>query len=246
MEKVINRLLVITALLALAFGAAAFAFRNSEHDTIKSEERELAFCEYIDIDLLRLDVTVIPYDGDKIRISYKSDLPLDISLGDNRLSISESSEFVISLFFGETSDFGLYLYLPKLYYREITIYTGSGDVKVGGLDMEMLTVITNSGNILCENSRCLSSLVTGTGDITLDCDKVADGTQIQSRKGNAQLIIPHKSSVAVDFETETGDCETKLISGKLYGSNMYSFNGGNRLVHASLEEGTLTISEKGA
>lgn len=244
MEKAVDRLLIITAVFALLFGAAAYHFRGSSHATIKTFDREVAVCEYIDVDVPKLDVIVIPYDGKRIRVAYKNDLPLEITLGDNRLSITESSEFVISLFVGGSSDFGLYLYLPKTIYRDITIYTGAGNVRVGGVNSEKLTVITNSGDIFCEDAISLANLVTGSGNITLDCNVVIEESSIQSRSGNVSFIFPSDSSVAVDFETNSGECETDLISGKLYGSNMYSFNGGGTLIHATLETGTLTIGKK--
>ncbi len=244
MEKRINTLLIVTALMAAVFAVCAYHFRNDEHDSVLSEDREILLCEYIDIDLLRLDVTVIPYEGENIRVVYNNELPLDISLGDNKLSIEESDKFVISLFTGSRTDFGLYLYLPKEYYREVTICTGSGSVRVGGIDSELLTVITNSGDIISENSRSLSLLTTGSGNITLDCDVPVEKTMIQSRTGNAQIIFPAETAASVNFETISGELHTDLISGEVFGGGEYSFYGGNRPIYAALETGTLTISEK--
>ena len=89
-EKAVNRLMIVTAAFALAFGAGAYHFRNAPHAGAYEDELEISLCEYIDIDVLRLNVSVIPYDGDRIRISYINDLPLIIEKGDNSLSISES------------------------------------------------------------------------------------------------------------------------------------------------------------
>ncbi len=244
MEKVVNRLMLITALLACVFGAGAFLFRDAEHDSASEADEFYPLCEYIEIDVLRLSVTVVPYEDDMIRVSYKNDVPLEIELGDNSLIITESDEFVISLFTGSDADFGLYVYLPKEIYRDIAVYTSSGGVKIGGVDSEKVTVSTDSGDILSEGTRSLSALSTATGDITLDFESVIEGSYIQTRFGNANLVFPKESSVALDFETETGECQTSLINGKLYGSNMYSFNGGKQLIHAALETGTLTVSEK--
>lgn len=244
MEKAINRLLLLTAVLTLVFCAAAYAHRNDEHDAVRTVDKVMDVCEYIDIDVLRLDVELIPYDGDKIRIAYKNELPLDIKRGDNRLSISESDDFVISLFLSEESEFGLTLWLPKTVYREITVYTGAGSVKAGGVNSEKLTIVTNSGDITCEDTISLVTLASGSGNISLDFRVVIEGSAIQSRSGSAKLSFPAGNSVAVDFETDTGECVTDLMSGQLSGSNMYSFNGGGTLVHATIEKGTLKISEK--
>jgi len=244
MEKIVDRLLLITALFACVFGVCAFLFRGAEHDSASVADELYPLCEYIEIDVLRLSVTVMPYEEDMIRVSYKNDVPLDIEIGDNTLKITESEDFVISLFTGSDADFALYVYLPHEIYRDIAVYTSSGEVKIGGVDSKKVTVSTDTGDILSEGTRSLSALSTAKGDITLDFESVIEGSNIQTRYGNAKLIFPKDSSVALDFETETGECRTSLISGKLYGSNMYSINGGRQLIHASLETGTLDVSEK--
>ena len=130
MERAVNRLIVVFGALAALFAAGAYFFRGAPHGTAYEDELETAVCDYIDIDVLRLDVTVLPYDGDDIIIKYRNDLPLTFEKGDNTLYISESDEFVISLLSGRER-FGMYVYLPRTIYREITVYTGSGSVMLG-------------------------------------------------------------------------------------------------------------------
>ena len=244
MEKIVNRLLIVSLVMAAVLGGAAFLFRNAEHDPIQEDEMTLPLCEYIDIDLLRLDVDIIPYDEEKIRISYKNDVPLDIEVGDNRISITESDEFVISIFAGSTAEYGLYMYLPREIYREISVTTGTGNVNVGRVDSERLSIITGSGDISCRDTVSLTYLTTTTGFISLDFETVAAETTLLSRAGDAEIILPPNSSVAMDFETDTGECVTDLISGNIYGSFMYSFNGGDKLIHATVEKGTLTVRRR--
>lgn len=245
MEKKINVLLAVTAVLTIIFGGLAYYFRDAEHDSAQTGDAAFPMCEYIDIEILRLDVEIIPYDGKNIRVKYKNEVPLDLELGDNRLTVRESEEFVISLFAGSEAEFGLYLYLPEEKYREITVYTGGGNVSVHGAECEKMTVITNGGDISVENNVSLVNLVTSTGNIRLDFAEVVQDSSVQSRSGNADIFIPKDSSVALDFETDTGECVTELFKGSVYGSYKYSFNGGRRSVFASLESGTLTIAERG-
>lgn len=245
MEKAVNRLLVVFAVLAAVFGAGAYHFRNAPHGTAYEEELELAVCEYIDIDVLRLDVSVFPYEGEKILVKYANDLPLKFSVGDNSLTISESDEFVITLFAQDSARFGMSVYLPCEIYRAVTIYTGSGDVKLGALDAQRIDVTTGSGNITSTDTRSLVYLSSGSGDISLDFMSVIAESSIVTRSGNAQLFFPADSSVALDFETETGECKSDLFAGRAIGSYMYSINGGQDLIHATLEKGTLTVSGKG-
>ena len=244
MERAVNRLIIVFAALAALFAAGAYFFRGAPHGTAYEDELETAVCDYIDIDVLRLDVTVLPYDGDDIIIKYRNDLPLTFEKGDNTLYISESDEFVISLLSGRER-FGMYVYLPRTIYREITVYTGSGSVMLGALDAQKISVATGSGAITSEDTRSLVYLSSGSGDITLDFEAVIAESTIITRSGNARLILPQDSSVALDFETETGACECPFITGRIIGSYMYSINGGRELIHAELEQGTLSVSGKG-
>lgn len=241
MEKKVNRLLAVTFVFALLFGGGAYLFRNSEHDTIAEGEREFELCEYIDVDLQRLSVTVIPYDGETLRVKYKNDLPLDFELGDNKLSITESTEFVVSLFAGRESEFGLYLYIPRVSMRDIKINTGLGSVRIGRVDCRKLTVLTESGDILCDDMVSLCRLTTSSGHISVDFEYVIDGCEVLSRRGDVDMTLPPESSVAVDFRTDTGECVTDLWSGLVRGSYLFSFNGGGRVIVATVEKGVLTI-----
>lgn len=244
-EKRINVLLAVTAVLTVIFGGLAYFFRGAEHDSAQTGDVMLPMCEYIDIEILRLDVELVPYDGKNIRVVYKNELPLELRLGDNRLIIRESEEFVISLFAGSEAEFGLTVYLPEETYREITVYTGGGNVSVYGADCEKMTVITGSGDIRVENNTSLVNLVTSSGNISLDFAEVVQDSSVQTRSGSAEILLPKDSSVAVEFETDTGECVTELFKGNVYGSYTYSFNGGKRGIFASLESGTLTIAERG-
>lgn len=244
MDKKINLLLVVTGVLSIIFGGLAYYFRDAEHDSAQTGDIPIPICEYIDIEILRLDVEIIPYEGDHIRVVYKNEVPLDIRLGDNLLIVRESEEFVISLFAGSEAEFGLSVYLPERIYREITIYTGGGAVSVHGVACGKMTVITNSGDISVEDNTSLVNLVTGSGDISLDFAEVVQDSSVQSRSGSAEILIPKDSSVSVEFETDTGECVTDLFKGNVFGSYTYSFNGGKRSVFASLESGTLTIAER--
>lgn len=241
MERIVNKMLAFTFVCAAVFGLAAFMLRNTDHDIVAQDELEFELYEYIDVDLQRLDVTVIPYDGESIRVTYKNDLPLSFDLGDNRLSITESTDFVVSLFAGSESEFGLYLYLPRRSFRDIKIITGLGDVKIGRVDSSELTVLTESGDILCEDMVSLGKLTTTSGYIKVDFEYVIPETEILSRRGDVDISLPPESSVSVDFQTDTGECHTDLWSGQVYGSRVYSFNGGDKHITASVERGTLTI-----
>ena len=115
---------------------------------------------------------------------------------------------------------------------------------LGDVDSEKITTVTNSGDITSENTRSLCSFSTASGNILLDFYSVITGSAVQSRTGNAEIVFPKGSSVALDFETDIGELRTDLISGSFPGSYMYSFNGGGKLIHASLESGILTVRER--
>lgn len=242
MERKINKLLAVTFIGAVFFGTIAFLLRNSKHDTVSQGENYFDVCDYIEIDLQSLDVTIIPSDEDEIRVSYKNDLPLDFGFGDNSLSITESKDFVVSLFAGSESEFGLYLFLPKRSYREVSVTTGTGDVRIGRVDSGQLNILTETGDIDCEDMVSLCRLTTTSGFISVNFEAVMSGTEILSRRGSAKMTIPSDDSITVDFRTEEGECVTDLWAGQFYGSHMYSLNGGGKLIYATVERGTLTIN----
>lgn len=244
MEKIINKLLIFTLLGTIALGIVTYKFRNAEHDSLCEEEFLFERCEYIDIDVSRMNVMLIPYDEPYIKAVYKNDRPLNYELGDNRLTLTESSKLMVSLFTGDESEYSLQLYLPKEFYREITVYTGVGRITTGRIDALSLTAGSDSGDILIDDSISRLSLATTSGKITVDCEMLVDGSEIQSRRGDVELIVPDKTSFTVDFETETGYCNCKLSDTAPMGSYEYNFNGGGRRVGAFIREGVLTISEK--
>ena len=241
MNKTINRWIVITALLGLIFAAAAVLIKSESSSTASAVEY-IPRCEYINIDLLRLDVAVIPCDELKITLEYTNDIPLDIEYGDNRLSISESDRFVISLFAGSSSDFGLRVYLPREIYRELNIYTASGDIFVGGVDAMKLSAVSNSGNITAEDTCALSSFISDYGDVSVDFAYVIPDTVIQSRKGNGTLTFPHGSSAAIEFDTIAGSIGGDAIGGRYDMSGTYGFNGGRNRIQCAFESGELTVN----
>lgn len=244
MNRVINRWLIVTGIFALIFAGLTWYFRDSEGNISFYEGRNsVRICEYIEINMLKTDVELIPYTRDEIRVEYKSLMPISVMLGENRLVIEESDEFVLSFMTGSTEQFGLRVYLPKDIYKEITVYTSSGNVEVGRIDSEDITVVSKSGAISATETRSLVNLVSGTGDIILDFESVIAGSSIETRQGDALISFPAESSVALSYETETGEFSSDLLSGSVEGSYMYSFSGGNNLIHANIGSGTLTVEE---
>lgn len=241
MDRILNRCILITALLGAVFAAAAFFFKG-ESNAAASAAEYLPRFEYIDIDLLRLDVMVIPCDELKITLEYTNDIPLDIEYGDNRLSISESDRFVISLFSGSSENFCLKVYLPREIYRELNIYTASGDIFVGGVDAMKLTAVSGSGNITSVDTCSLASFITDYGDISVDFAYIIPDTVIQSRKGSGRLTLPHGSSVSIEFDTISGSIGGSALGGRCEGSGTYGFNGGRNLIQCAFESGELTAA----
>ncbi len=245
MEKMINKFLAVSLILAALFGGIAFLTRNYPHASEAGGTFTFPLLEYLDIDLQRLDVSFIPYDGEEITVEYKNDRPLDMEVGDNKLTITESAAFVVSLFAGKRSEFGVKLYLPKTLYRDVSVYTGTGSVDIGdGFDCQKLTVVTESGNVAVRNMGFLSSISTTDGDIYANIGFIVSGTSFLDRNGNAEIILPQDSSVTVDFKTKDGEFKSELLSGQVPGDYKYSFNGGKNQISATAEHGTLTLKER--
>ena len=244
MERIVNRCLVIALILGVLFGIAAYLTRNDPHASEAGGEFTFPLQEYLDIDLQRLDVELIPYDGEEITVEYKNDRPLDMEIGDNSLMITESADFVVSLFAGKESEFGLKLYLPRTIYRDITIYTGPGNVNIRGVECKKLSAITDSGDISIDDMGCLASLVTTDGRIRADITNIVRDTDILNRNGDIDITIPPESSVSIDFRTKDGECKTDMISGQIDGDYVYAWNGGRHRIGITAEHGTFTVTER--
>lgn len=244
MEKKINKLLIVSLILAALFGGAALLLRDLPHESGAEENVSFPIQEYLSIDVQRLDVSLIPYDETEIRVEYKNDRPLEFEIGDNELMITENVKFVVSLFAGDRSDFGVKIYLPKTAYRDISIYTGTGSVSVGNISCKKLSAVTETGDITIESMRYLSSVTTTSGKISANIDKIVQDTSFLNRDGDIDLVLPPESSVAVDFKTTDGECKTDLISGHIPGSYLYAFNGGKRRIDVTAEHGTFTFKER--
>lgn len=245
MGKVFNRWLVVLGALTVAFGACVFVLRGSRGNAVYYEgDNTVPLCANIELNLLKCDVRLIPYDGEDIRFCYKSAVPITVMRGDNRLVVSESDEFRLMLLSDGRQNFNFTLYLPQAEYDAITVYASSGSISASGLTAEQLNIVTKSGAIDVEDCAALTRLTSGTGDIRLCFDGVTEGSGVEARSGNAEIILPKGSSVALSYETQTGDFQSDMISGKVEGSYMFSFSGGETLIYADVERGTLTVNEK--
>lgn len=244
MEKRINKFLVVSLILGLLFGGAAYWFKDSPHASEAGGEFTFPSLEYLDVDLQRLSVELIPYDEEEITVVYKNDRPLNMEVGDNTLTITESTDFIVSLFAGKRSEFGVKIYLPMKRYRDIMIYTATGAIDVNGVECQKLSAVTESGDINISGMDYPASLVSTGGNIRVDMTAVVKDTEILDRNGDIELTLPPESSVAIDFMTKDGECKTDMISGQIYGDFMYAFNGGKNQISVTAEHGTFFFSER--
>lgn len=244
MEKIVNKFLLIALGVGVLFGGLAFLTRGDLESAGAGGVFTFPLLEYLDIDLQRLSVVLIPYDEDEITVEYKNDRLLDMEIGDNKLIITESDKLVMSLFTGKSAEFGLKLYLPRVVYRDISIYSATGNVNVGEIDCKKLGAVTESGDINIQNMGYLASVATTSGNIRIDMGNIVKDTDILNRNGDIELTVPSESSFAVDFKTESGELETNLISGHILGSYLYQFNGGKRQISVTAQHGTLVLRER--
>ncbi len=245
MGRTFNRWLVIMGVLTIVFGACAWLLRDTKGNAEFYEgSNTIEVCDTIELSLLKCSAQLIPYDGDEIRFEYRSIVPITVMKGDNRMVVEESDEFKLALLDAEDIELGFRLYLPAHGYESITVYSSSGAVNADGITADELNVITKSGDIDISGCNGLVRITSGTGDVKLSFDEITEGSGIEVRSGNAEIILPEGSSVALSYETETGDFKSDMISGQVDGSYMLSFSGGERLIYADVAAGTLTVSEK--
>ena len=245
MGKVINRWIIVTALLSVVFGAFLWRYRDAEGNAEYFEgSNSVPLCEYIELNMLKTDVELIPYDGSRIKFQYTSIVPIEVLIGDNRLVVNESDELRVSFLADDESPFVFRLYLPRHLYRSVIIYTSSGSVLMDSVICEAVSVITKSGDIASVNTFAPVQLSSGSGNVFLDFNVVVPGCSIVTRSGDAEIRFSEGSSVALSYETDSGSFRSQLLNGSVKGSYMYSFSGGENLIHAEVERGLLTVSEK--
>ncbi len=245
MDRAINRWLIVTALLTVIFGVLLWNNRSATGNAEYYEgSNTVNLCEYIEFNMLKTDIELIPYSGDRIKFEYKSIVPITVLTGDNRLVINESDEIKVSFMTDERSDFVFRLYLPRHMYRSIIVYSTSASVMLDGVRCEAVSVITKSGDISSVNTNSKVQLTSGSGDIFLDFAQVLPDCSVITRNGDAEIRFPEGSSVALSYETDTGSFRSELLTADIKGSYMYSFSGGENLILAEVERGMLTVSEK--
>ncbi len=245
MNKIINRWLVITAVLSAIFAVCLWHHRDAQGNTEYYEgSNHVEMCEYIELDMLKTNVELIPYNGNDIKFEYKSLVPIEVLLGDNRLVVNESDELKVAFLESEGTQLGFKLYLPKKSYRSMIIYTSSGNVGLSSVKCDAINVTTNSGSIASLDTNSVVHLVSGSGDILLDFNEVIPDCSIENRNGNVEIRFTEDSSVALSYETETGHFRSDLLDANIRGSYMYSFSGGENLITADVSHGILTVNEK--
>ncbi|MGN0688196.1 MAG: DUF4097 family beta strand repeat-containing protein [Oscillospiraceae bacterium] len=245
MNRIINRWLIFTAAASVIFGVLLWYNRDAKGNLELFEgDNHVPLCDYIELNMLKTDVELLPYDGTDIRFQYKSTVPIEVLIGDNRLVVNESDEFRLSFVSQANSDFYFRLYMPRHLYRSIIVYSSSGVVSIDSIRSEAISAITKTGDIASVNTCSPVSLVAGSGDIFLDFAKVVAGCSLETRNGDAEVRFPPDSSVALSYETENGSFRSELLSGSIKGSYMYSFSGGENLIRADVAHGLLTVSER--
>lgn len=245
MRSILNRWIVVTGVLTLILGICVVAFRGGSGNVSYYEGDEtFPPCLYMELDMLKCDVELIPYDGEDIRLVYSSLVPITVRTGDNRLVVSESSEMKLTFLTQPPQQTGLKLYLPEKEYGGITIYTSSGRIDCSGISAGEIMAVTKTGDISFDGCYALLQLKSGSGDISLQLDEIVQNSSVETRKGDAQICFPRGSSVALSYKTETGSFSSDMIKSDINGSYMFSFGGGEKLLHADVESGTLTVNYK--
>ena len=136
------------------------------------------------------------------------------------------------------------VYLPERSYREISVGSGGGNVTVGRVDVRTLAVMTESGDITCRETISQFNISTTSGFVSLDIEAAMRNSSILSRKGDVDIFVSESASVAVDFETNTGQCVPEITGGRASGTGLYGINGGAGKIEAVVQSGTLTIKKR--
>jgi hypothetical protein len=191
---------LVCGMLCVIFTAGAVTAQYLWFDVLKQPgsvhqvSEKLPPQSYLRISMTYLPVKVEVYDGAEIAVDYIGETGLTVeATSDYEWSIKQTEDFALSLFAPDMFDYGLRVKLPRQQYRDITISTGSGDVRVESLAAHALTVTTRDGNITLIDTSANTAVTTRSGDIS-----AVFGDDI--RKTGYQLMFDSKTGrLTTDF-----------------------------------------------
>lgn len=213
-EKLNRWLILLTVLFGLtALGAAGVQhhFGGSGKSSVAGGEYLYDTVSYIEINALTIDVHVKTYDGDKIKLVYANDTALSVNEGDNKITITQNNDFVISFFAFRQFSYEMTLYLPDEIYRDIFISTTTGNISADNLNCNSLELATKSGEITADSVKSAFKASSVSGGISCSYYALIQDCDIASKTGSVTVELPEKTRFMLYFTTKSGSISSSVF-----------------------------------
>ena len=210
MKKTVGKLLIIAGILILAGmmfnGREGFSFFGFDEESARTYHAQAEDIDKIDIDAKSITVNIQAENRDDIKaeISGKN-VRLDSSEQGRTLRLSADSKGFWPFFWSKKE---LIVKIPSEYKEDLSISSGSGNVKLsgGGLHLRNVALKSGSGSLKADDLQAEDLSVKGTsGSVRLENVQTA-AADIRSTSGNTKL------------ENVTGKLSIKQTSGNLRAS----------------------------
>ncbi len=212
-----NRFMLLFFLLSLfALAAAAEAQYLSKkagfESTVVRDRLVFETAKYLNISTSGLDYELRFHRGDGILVEYVNDTPMIVEQSDvNYLKLVQDDSFTLSLFAREQFGYKMTVWLPENDYREFHLDSGSGDIYISETLSDYTEIRTRSGNITVNGAVGKLSAYAAGGSISCTYAAFVNAGSFETKSGNIDIRIPDFSGIKLEFRTENGYLDSKLL-----------------------------------
>ena len=233
--RFVKRLTTLAAVLLLlgAILLGVTACTGAGGDGSRAENYEKKSYEITDeihditISDITADVSVLPYDGDVVRIETyghkKMIRAIDASDGNLSISVKDERDWWDFISLGQLSY--VKVYLPDRVYGSLDISITTGDVNIGEFKLDSITVEATTGDVT-NRADSLSdiTLTTTTGDVQ-NYGSAAGALRITATTGDVKVDNASVGSTTVDSGSggvlisslaSSGDLGISVTTGDIY------------------------------
>ena len=203
--------------LGIASGVCCFllqrqAVQNGFDGSVVKEEFHIGKAKYITISTTNLDVEILPFDGDEIKIGYVNDSAVIIEKQDeNYLKLRQDDSFTFSLLAKEQFGYKMTVWLPQHDYRELYVSSSSGRITLQSTCAEYTELSTRSGEITVHEADGKLKARTDSGNISCNYLAFVTAGNFITESGNVEIRMPEFSGVTLEFETVCGSAESDMF-----------------------------------
>lgn len=205
---------LILSIFTLA-AAAEMQYLSKEtgfESTVVRDRMVFENAKYLNISTSSLDYELRFHRGDGILVEYVNDTPMITERSDvNYLKLVQDDSFTLSLFAKDQFDYKMTVWLPENDYREFYLDSGSGNITLSGTQSDYTELRTRSGNITVKDATEKISAYAIYGNIRCTYSAFINAGSFETKSGNIDIRVPDNSGINLEFRTENGYLESKLM-----------------------------------